>query len=159
MLTYSRAGGTFVGNIGGKALHFTARPAQSGAQPPPGNYQIHRPMNDPIYGMVALMTPVGIQAGNAGKFVPGRDYTAPAFTYSAPAGAGYDPGFKVVFAPGYLQVVAPGRDYTAPAAIASAIFVLSSRPILGQNSLVIMVGFADLMDALTAEGGATVRVG
>jgi hypothetical protein len=36
--------------------------------------------------------------------------------------------------------------------------VLSSRPILGQNSLVVMIGHADLMDALQAAGGASVTV-
>jgi len=37
-------------------------------------------------------------------------------------------------------------------------FVLSGRPILGGNHIVVRSGFADLMDALKASGGATLVV-
>jgi hypothetical protein len=36
--------------------------------------------------------------------------------------------------------------------------VLSDRPVLGRNSIVVSSGFADLMDALQTSGGARVRV-
>ena len=39
----------------------------------------------------------------------------------------------------------------------SASFVLSSAQIPGRNCLVVHSNFSDLMDALTAAGGATVR--
>jgi hypothetical protein len=160
MLTYSRAGGTFIGNIGGKALHFTARPAQSGAHPPPGNYRIHRPINDPIYGMVARMTPASdaLDPLHFQMTAPAfKDQGAPAYDWIR-AGTGMNTLAEKPMGdrPSALKPWASRPSAMQPTGF---VFVLSSRPILGQNSLVIMVGFADLMDALTAEGGATVRVG
>jgi hypothetical protein len=152
-----------MGNIGGKELHFTARPAKNGAHPPPGHYQIHPPTNDPIYGMVALMTPLGPQVPsgakefNADKFMPSHAKFAPVGVKDSPVAG--------KFAPPAYDWIKAGKGKGAvgvkerPGTLANHTFVLSSRPILGQNSLVVMVGFADLMDALQAAGGASVTVG
>ena len=156
-----------MGNIGGKELHFTARPAKHGAHPPPGHYQIHAPTHDPIYGMVALMTPLGPQVAAGAKLVDkerSADKFMPSYDKFAPLGIKDSPAAGKVAPPSYDWIKA-GKGMGAvgikdrPGTYANHTFVLSSRPILGQNSLVVMVGFADLMDALHAAGGASVSVG
>ena len=68
--------------VGGKSLHVMVRP---GAPPPPGNYEIHPPVNDPIYGMVALMVPTGGPiAPVSEKWHPGAYSCAPAGKIGAP---------------------------------------------------------------------------
>ena len=187
-LLYRSAGGTITGNLAGKLMHFSARPGQGGVQPPPGNYDIHPPVNDPIYGLVALMTPSGrpnavqalalrgfkMDAPNALKEAPSAMKEAPSGMKEAPA-LGFQkvtPTMQGCFTPAIKYCMTPntnmvdgGRFATAMIGIkdaqstpSSPVFVLSSRPILGQNSLVIMSGHADLMDALLATGGASVTV-
>jgi hypothetical protein len=127
--------GAITGMIGGKALHLSVRPAQPGSHPPPGNYVIHPPVNDPIYGMVALMTASSPGGGSLNETRPNTVATAH--------------GWNLAVAMGWNQ---------APAGTRNQAFVLSSRPILGQKSLVVTLGFADLMDALQGSGGAAVTV-
>ena len=296
-LNYHLAAGAIVGNLAGKTVRFTALPAHPGTKPPPGDYDLHPPVDDPIYGMVALMAPAGLAAGPASagasymKNMPISDKSAfPSHALSAAKGlpstmlgsqkvgapsdkyaaslhaakavaapsdkaafAAADklaPSNKVVFASGdkwsQAQKVgfaasdkygaatskfAPASDKLGAASTkfaaasdklgaasadkfaaasdklgaasdkygaasdkygaaaqkvgdaaaekwaqsgklsapgyqfvktggqpTSHFFVLSSRPITGHNSLVITVGFADLMDALRAAGGASVTV-
>lgn len=187
-LMYRAAGGTITGNLAGKLVHFSARPGQGGVQPPPGNYDIHPPVNDPIYGLVALMTPSGNLSTDLNKhkispssmkMAPSSKIMAPSFLKEAPSGMKEAPvsmfqkvepaAAKICFAPAAAKIcfapkmnVADGGRFASGVkdspGTASAVFVLSSRPILGQNSLVIMLGHADLMDALLATGGASVTV-
>jgi hypothetical protein len=129
-LAYSLASGTINGNIGNKNMHIVVRPAQAGKGPATGNYIINPPVNDPIYGMVAMMTPSTSPTQSPNVAIK-THLTAPtAYKHST----------------------------TAPTAAAGQVFVLSSRPIAGQNSLVVSSGYADLMDALRAAGGASVTV-
>ena len=69
----------------------------------------------------------------------------------APMEAAYGANPKVAIKGGFQ---APGASQAA----AGQVFVLSNRPIAGQNSLVVSSGYADLMDALRAAGGASVTV-
>jgi hypothetical protein len=172
-LKYRLAGGTITGNLGGKLIHFAARPGRAGGQPPPGNYDIHPPVNDPIYGMVAVMTPAGAAPGlsaaslNYGKVAGAlsQKWGAPANKvvgavsekYGAPSGKlGFAASEK--WAPSD-KAGAPGWNTVKSGTPAGGqVFVLANRPIMGQNSLVITLGFADLMDALGAAGGASVQV-
>jgi hypothetical protein len=45
-----------------------------------------------------------------------------------------------------------------PGAGGGPVFVLSDRPVLGRNCIVVNSGYADLMDALQTSGGAMVTV-
>jgi hypothetical protein len=173
-LMYRSAVGTITGNLAGKLIHFSARPGQGGGQPPPGNYDIHPPVNDPIYGMVALMTPSG--GPNAGqaftakvfKLFATKEKETPASMFHKVEPAMKNclaPAFKYCFAPktnmadgGRFASVSWRTMKDTKSALSSPVFVLSSKPILGQNSLIVMVGHADLMDALQAAGGASVTV-
>jgi hypothetical protein len=171
-LMYRVAGGTITGNLAGKLIHFSARPGHAGGQPPPGNYDIHPPVNDPIYGMVALMTPsAGLTAGPAlvgrnDKWSAAREKETPASVFHK-----VEPAMKVCVAPAIKYCFAPKTNMADGGRFASAwwttkdikgtappVFVISSRPIMGQNSLVVMIGHADFMDALQAVGGASVTV-
>jgi hypothetical protein len=131
-LTYSVASGAINGNIGNKNIRIVVRPAQAGRGPAAGNYMINPPVNDPIYGMVAMMTPSTSSA-------------------QSPGGAQM---WKIKLS----SPTAIKTSITAPNVAGEQVFVLSSRPIAGQNSLVVSSGYADLMDALRAAGGASVTV-
>jgi hypothetical protein len=146
-LTYLR-GGFVAGSIGGRAIQFAIRPAQTGSQLPPGNYDIHPPVNDPIYGNIALMTLTG-----GGPAAPALPAIKSSTTQTQAALHAYKMG--AFHAPVMFKNYPQGAQ---SAAMGGRAFVLSSRPILGQNNLVITTGFADLMDALHAAGGATITV-
>ncbi len=154
-LTYRLASATISGNVGGKALHVTMRLLQTG--PPAGNYDIHPPVNDPIYGLVALMTPStfspGGAASHASKIESGGGMAEAYKAFSSPQAAIF---IKVEGGMALYGKVFPKTQ--GGMASTGQVFVLSSRPILGQNSLVVSHGFADLMDALQAAGGASVAL-
>jgi hypothetical protein len=167
-LIYRAAGGTITGNLAGKLIHFSARPGPAGGQPPPGNYDIHPPVNDPIYGMVALMTPSG---GLKARHITGKlkIFTRPEKDVPVSMFQKVEPAMKNCVAPAMKYCYSPKTNMADGGRFASGaneakdpsssqVFVLSSRPILGQNSLVVMIGHADLMDALQAAGGASVTV-
>jgi hypothetical protein len=65
------------------------------------------------------------------------------------------PQNDVIF--GTIALIVPAEKWGAPGAL-EATFVLSDRPILGRNSVIVQSGFADLMDALKVSGGATLQV-
>jgi hypothetical protein len=169
-LIYRSAGGTITGNLAGKLIHFSARPGRAGGQPPPGNYDIHPPVNDPIYGLVALMTPSG--GPNAGQAFTAKVFKVFATKEKETPVSMFqkvEPAMKNCLAPAFKYCYSPKTNLADGGRFASGakeakdpsssqVFVLSSRPILGQNSLVVMIGHADLMDALQAAGGASVTV-
>jgi hypothetical protein len=129
---------TIMGSLGAKFLHCTMRPAQGGVLPPPGEYQIVAPVSDPIYGRLALMTPAGGSAPIPGKF-----------TEKPLTGKSWEKPDSGKFSEKYDSIHSAGGGQ---------VFVLSDRPVLGRNCIVVSSGFADLMDALLTSGGATARV-
>jgi hypothetical protein len=172
-LIYQAAGGTITGNLAGKLIHFSARPGRAGGQPPPGEYDIHRPVNDPIYGWLALMTPsAGLNAGQALALRGFKSFATKEKETPVSMFQKVEPAMKNCLAPAIKQCYSPKTNLADGGRFASGrltfkdtkdpsssqVFVLSSRPILGQNSLVVMIGHADLMDALQAAGGASVTV-
>lgn len=159
------------GNLGGKSLCCAMRPAQGGTLPPAGDYEILPPMNDPVYGRVALMVPVGgsgaVRAQMAmqkclvtAKLFMKPDWGTPAVAtkfetppavgmkFERPAGVGMK----------FERPPAVGTKFERPGANGGQVFVLSNRPVLGRNCIVISSGFADLMDGLQTSGGARVTV-
>ncbi len=183
-LKFQLANGTVTGFLANKAINFKTKPATPGSTPPRGNYIISPPMNDPIYGPVAIMTPVNSSS-------PGSTMVK-TIGWEKPAAIHFDmgPASQKVFGPGFRKeglgssgnpaaqkdVYAPAAQigWGNPAAIQfdmgpafakqgplkpNVVFVLTSRPISGQKSLVVTSGFADLLDALQTAGGTTVTVG
>jgi hypothetical protein len=122
-------GGFVNGMLGGKLLNCLVDKSLPGSMPVAGVYQIQPPVQDGVFGLLAVMTPVG-GAGGGGK----QDIE---WTWGGGSAVLID---KLVGAGG-----------------GSASFVLSSRPIPGRNCLVIRSNFADLMDALKSAGGATIK--
>ena len=136
---------TIAGNLSGKFLHCTMRPAQGGALPPAGEYEILPPVSDPIYGRLALIVPAGgsaaIRIGKHGRL---------SATIS-------DVSVQVCFGKSAVSGFIERPDTTKSAA-GGQVFVLSDRPVLGRNCIVVSSGFADLMDGLQTSGGARVTV-
>lgn len=121
------------GLIGGTPIHCTFRPG--GAVPPPGNYDVLPPTDDPIYGRCALMVRQEGQ-GPSSTFDPTKR-AAPALR---------------------MWGAFPALDVASFPSSGSG-FVLSDRPIPGRNCLVCVSGFADLMEGLESSGGASIQIG
>jgi hypothetical protein len=147
-------------------------------------------MNDPIYGRVALMAPVGgsgpvrVELTMQKCLVTASFFLKPDATPTAigqklfqkvgatPTAIGEKLFQKVgatptaigekVFEKPLATAVSdkffqkPGTS--PPTAPGGQVFVLSDRPVLGRNCVVVSSGFADLMDALQTSGGARVRM-
>jgi len=151
-LMFQAGSRTIAGSLGGRFLHCTMRPAQGGALPPAGDYEILPPMNDPIYGRVALMVPVGV-AGAIRTGLTMEKAVQSSVAFLKPDVTPTAKGQK-----DYEKPMAARRMGHPPGAAGGQAFVLSDRPVLGRNSIVVSSGFADLMDALQTSGGARVTV-
>ena len=148
-LTLEGSSRTLTGGLGGKFLHCTMRLGQGGDFPPAGDYEILPPISDPIYGMVALMVPArGLGAKDIFK------YEKPLLEHKDWAGGGGVP--SVCAYEFYVHI--KGEDESPSSKGGRQIFVLSDKPVLGHNSIVLNSGFADLLDALQTSGGAMVEV-
>ena len=122
-------GGVITGRLTGNSVAFTARMAHPGTELPAGNYIIHEPVNDPVYGMIAHVTTESAKLGSA---------------------AG-NPEHHHHFHHHHFGIASQVSPTTGA-------FLLSDRPIPGQNSIVVTLGFADLMDALQNGGEVSVSV-
>jgi hypothetical protein len=167
-----RASKTITGLVGGRNLYCVTR--TDGSLPPPGNYWIAAPTDDPVFGMVAVMVPAAAQGDPAASgfkvispAVGGFGFKSSGGAVSAQKIVNYGASaFKVISpAAGAYQVENPAagayqvENQAANAAnSADNTFVLSARTIPGRNSIVVPSGFADLMDALLTAGGTTVTV-
>ena len=140
--------GFISGMLAGKPLNCLVNPSQPGSAPVEGVYQIQPPIEDVVFGQLAVMTPVGGAYSIGEAFV--KDWVAPP-SYSHLGGASVSHIEKCIPASASLF------DKLVGAHGGAASFVLSSRPIPGRNCLVIQSNFADFMDALKTTGGATVR--
>ena len=160
--------GFISGMLAGKSLNCLVNPSQPGSAPVAGVYQIQPPIDDVVFGPLAVMTPVagassiGAAVGKGWLALPSYDHLG-SFTDPIPgASASYiDKAIKMV-GPGVASGAYEWSDASAsrgkqkPDGTAVG-FILSSRPIPGRNCLVIQSNFDDLMDALKHTGGATVR--
>ena len=146
--------GFISGMLAGKPLNCLVNPSQGSA--PAGVYQIQPPIDDVVFGQLAVMTPAGGPAGSIGE----------SHAYVKWDGGASAPSYK----PWGDRSGVANKEYVGASASSfdkaikmvgpvggAASFVLSSRPIPGRNCLVINSNFDDLMDALKSTGGATVR--
>lgn len=158
--------GSVSGVLGGKVLNCMVHPSMPGSTPPAGLYQILPPVEDAVFGQLAVMTPVGMSAGTASRCDKGIIVGSSAPSLQRQGGASAkaiewkwgggasakakEIGPSVGASVSLFDKFVGGRG-------GSTSFILSSRPMPGRNCLVIANNFADFMDALTATGGATVR--
>jgi hypothetical protein len=148
--------GAFSGNVGARLLNGLVKPSIPGSGPAPGLYYIAAPVEDAVFGLVSVMTPVGVAAGSsmvikfwqkdtplAGKF----------FQKESSLGGKFIDKWAPLEGKFFKETTSQGGG--APIGTS---FVLCSRPIAGRNCLVIQSGLSDLLDALKNSGGAEVRV-
>ena len=132
--------GAMVGTLAGKPL-FCFVQVKPGSVPPAGKYIVRGPIDDPVYGRVAILT----SASGTGAGQPiSAWFTRP------PAGAAVSYDME---APG-----AAAFNCFMPAGAGGA-FVLSGRAIPGANCLVVTSGLAEMMDALKLAGSAEITIG
>ena len=180
-------GGFVTGLVGGKLLNCMANPPLAGTAAVAGMYVIQPPVVDPVFGLMAVVTPVsGAGGGASGIKDYGGDQVFKFWDKVVPGGGATDGKFFGKVVPGGGDQVFKFWDKSSLGGGAmagkfwdksslgggamtgkfwdksslgggSASFVLSSAQIPGRNCLVVHSNFSDLMDALTAAGGATVR--
>ena len=150
-------GGFVTGLVGGKLLNCMANPPLAGTAAVAGMYVIQPPVVDPVFGLMAVVTPVsGAGGGASGIKDYGGDQVFKFWDKVVPGGGATDGKFFGKVVPGGGDQVFKFWDKSSLGG-GSASFVLSSAQIPGRNCLVVHSNFSDLMDALTAAGGATVR--
>ena len=150
-------GGFISGSLAGQLLSCLVS-ALPGSMPPAGVYQIQPPVEDLVFGQVAVMTMVGRSDGGGAtsaevmRRLPGG--ASASYEFNPQGGVSASLFDKFVPQGG---VSASIFEKMVPQGSGGSAFVLSSRPIPGRNCLVIQSNFADLMDTLQKAGGATVR--
>jgi hypothetical protein len=180
-------GGFVTGLVGGKLLNCMVNPPLAGTAAVGGVYVIQPPLVDPVFGLIAVMTKFfGAGGGSSeikdytgnqvfkfwdksslgggamdgkffGKFAPGGGAMTGKFWDKSSLGGGAMTGkFWDKSSLGGGAMTGKFWDKSSLGG-GSASFVLSSAQIPGRNCLVVHSNFSDLMDALTAAGGATVR--
>jgi len=166
-LLFQAGSRTIAGSLGGKFLNCTIRPPQGGALPPAGDYEILPPMNDPIYGRVAVMASVG-QSGPVRVELAMQKCLVSASFFLKPEATPTAIGQKIFLKPDARSTSISQKLFEKPMAArrmghpassaGGQAFVLSDRPVLGRNCVVVSSGFADLMDGLQKAVGARVTV-
>jgi len=164
-LMFQAGSRTITGSLGGKFLHCTMRPPQGGALPPAGDYEILPPVSDPVYGRLAVMASVG---GSGATKDPDKGTVIGQKWFRKPDAAKFweKPLATAVSGKVFQKPLATAvsdrriafKPDQTPGAAGAQVFVLSDRPVLGRNSIVVGSGFADLMDALQTAGGARVTM-
>lgn len=154
-LTY-RAG-AITGFIDRKIVNCLVRPTQPGKIPGPGEYLIGAPVNDLIYGPVAMMVRAGagVDPGVVQECVRRLPAGGAANTLFNPTGGRMAAGIAEMTKqemPGTVALI----QGSAPVP-GGAVFVLASRPIAGQNCLLAAVS-SGLFEAIAAGGGAVITV-
>lgn len=127
--------GVMVGSLSGKwvccFLHSTG-----GSAPPPGEYVIRGPVQDPIYGPVAIM--LSTRGGRAR-------------TVAKEIGASLPDQ--------HAGTVAIEWTWEARSGVISGAFIVSGAVIPGRNCLRASIGMSELLEALQTAGSAVIRVG
>lgn len=162
-LTYARLNGpiTVTGNLAGKQVNCAISHVQ-GVHLEPGNYHISAPIKDPIYGTLAQVSGVQVRAYDpvkkkeiVGSASAKLNTTAADFAkFHMPA-----TNFAKFHMPATLLNSDVVSEKVGPDHVSSGqVFVLCDKPVLGRSTLVVSMGFADLMDALQSSGGTTVTI-
>ena len=130
------------GTVMGRPVHAFALDGKVGAAPPPGEYDLLPPVEDPVFGsyIIAVRRGAGITVGLHWSKRPVEPGVAPRHE-----------GIKLPTAR------AVKMKLPADAAGEEA-FVLSKQPIPGRNCVVLASGFSDLLDALSSGGKAALTV-
>jgi hypothetical protein len=141
MLTLTKS--SLIGNVRGRSINgglLLARGAT--AAPPPGEYDLLPPLNDPVFGSYIIAVRRG--SGAAVGYV---EVKRPA-----------DPGAAASLDTFKLPAARMIHFKLPPSATAETVFVLSKQPIPGLNSVVLVSGYSDLLDALAGAAATVLTV-
>jgi hypothetical protein len=152
METLTLAQSTIRGFVAGKMVNCAVRSSPAGLTLPAGQYLLRPAADNPVYGLVMSIEPMrpGGQGPASVKMTPAGLKVTPAGLKVTPAALKMTPaGLKMAPA---SKVDSPAAGFQQPGAI-----VISGRAIAG-NSLVVTLGFGDLVDAVQRAGGVTLIV-
>jgi hypothetical protein len=152
METLTLAQSTIRGFVAGKMVNCAVRSSPAGLTLPAGQYLLRPAADNPVYGLVMSIEPMrpGGQGPASVKMTPAGLKVTPAGLKVTPAALKMTPaGLKMAPA---SKVDSPAAWVQQPGAI-----VISGRAIAG-NSLVVTLGFGDLVDAVQRAGGVALIV-
>ena len=143
--------GSITGVLAGVPLQVFVNPTQPGCVPAAGDYHIEAPVNDPVFGPIAVLVP---------KNQPGQSTgLAAAVVRRLPLGTA-----EAVATIARKQTVSPlSRSIASmtkqerPGSSGST-FVISGSVIPGMNCLQVTLGFAALISGLQQTGGAEITI-
>jgi hypothetical protein len=165
---------TILGTVQGRRVMATVRPSQSGLLLPAGQYVLHAPVHNPVYGEVMGIVPVqtpdapamrmnnAVEAPNVAPAAH-KTYAPAAHKVAAPGAVKFDsPAIKfdspaIKFDSPAIKFDSPAIKFDSGAGGAPQPVVITSRPIAG-NSLYVTSGLADLFDAVRMAGGVILVV-
>ena len=158
-LTYRLRDGVLFGLAGERQIHsLTCRPGGPVTRIAPGRYGITEPTQHPVFGMIAFACPSdpsnGQQKGVENPTRPGGT-SSPTLRPGVAAVATMRPGGTNSYdlRPGGAKAY----DLHPGATSAAGGFVLAKSS-LGGNSLIVINGFEELMEALALSGGGSFDV-
>ena len=146
---------TIVGTVQGKRVMATVRASQPGLLLPAGQYVLHPPVDNPVYGRVMPIEPVRTPgAPSAHKLQPQTQTRAAAVKVDSPAIKFDSPAIK--FDSPAIKFDSPAIKFDSAAGGAQPI-VLTSRPIAG-NTFLVTAGLGELFEAVRRAGGVILVV-
>jgi hypothetical protein len=159
METLTLAQSTIRGFVAGKMVNCAVRSSPAGLTLPAGQYLLRPAADNPVYGLVMSIEPMrpGGQGPASVKLTPAGLKVTPAAVKMTPAAVKMAPA-AVKMTPAGLKM-APASKVDSPAAWVQqpGAIVISGRAIAG-NSLVVTLGFGDLVDAVQRAGGVALIV-
>jgi hypothetical protein len=174
-LTLQRS--TIHGTVHGQRVMSTVRAAPAGLILPPGQYLLHSPVDNPVYGQVMAIEPLPASVLPPGDiYIKGMPGSGIVKTPSAPVAIKDAPATikdTQMRAPAWLKINSPASKVDSPSikfdspsikfdgpsmkwatgpGSADQPVVITSRPIAG-NGFVVTSGLGDLFDAVRRAGG------
>ena len=144
MLTFAK--NSISGTVMGRPVNAFALDGKADTAPPPGEYDLLPPLQDPVFGSYII----AVRRGSGYK--PGYDWRK---LSGGPGVAVSHEGIKLPSAP-----LAPSwKEWRgAVGDPPEAAFVLCKQPIPGRNCIVLASGFSDLLEALSGAADAALTV-
>lgn len=163
---------TIVGTVHGKPIMCTVRASPPGLLLPAGQYVLHAPVDNPVYGQVMSIEPARRPLAAPGEIyvkappasgimkTPASELVKPSAVRpaaDAPSTIKFQPPELQPGAPAALKANSPSIKYDTAAGGAAQPVLIAGRPIAG-NCLVVTAGLGDLFDAVRGAGGVMLVV-
>ncbi len=152
-LNLNAGSGVMQGDLGGRVFHCSLHPLSFHL--PPGKYWISAPLQNSVYGEFALVTRADVLQHEKWIGPVAEKWISPmSQNWISPTSEKWiNPMSQNWINPMSEKWISPGSSFSGGPV------VLTGQLLPGRKCLVLMPGFADLMDALRSGGGASITIG